>query len=102
MEGEYSFFTPASVNLIGGFLTNTLVKSSKATVDLSVEMPLEYFNERDYLNYRYFIKRSLYMANAIIQLMEEQKYSKLKFEFIANCSSIFKPLLSLTFIGIVF
>ena len=99
LEGTYSFLTPASVRIIGAFLTNTIVKTPKTTIDLCVEMPSEYFNERDYLNYRYFIKRSLYMANVLSQLMENQKYANLKFEYIANYSSPFKPILLLTFIG---
>ena len=98
-EGSYSFLAPTSVKTIGSYSTNTLLKKSKVTVDLSIEMPAEYFNERDYLNYRYFMKRNLYMAHVYIQLVDKKKYSNLKFEFVANYSSTFKPLLLIHFDG---
>lgn len=96
-EGSYSFLVPTNVKTIGSHSIGTLLKKPKVIVDVAVEMPAEYFNERDYLNYRYFMKRNLYMAHVYIQLVDKKKYSNLKFEFVANYSSTFKPLLILHF-----
>ena len=97
MEGAYSFEAPTEIQTIGSFNINSLVKHSKSSVDLCIQMPLSYFTERDYLNYRYFLKRNLYMSHVLNQLLEKKKYANLKYEFVANCSATFKPLLVLKF-----
>ena len=99
MEGAYSFLPPVKSVLVGSCLTNTLIKSSRAKIDLCIEMPSEYFNERDYLNYRYFIKRNLYMAHTVAQLSDMKKYANVKFEFESNVSCSFKPNLLMNFNG---
>ena len=100
-EGTYSFLPPTNIKTIGSLSTNTLLKMPKTSVDISIEMPAEYFNERDYLNYRYFMKRNLYMAHVYIQLMDKKKYSNLKFEFVADYSSTYKPLLLINLEGLI-
>ena len=97
MEGTYSFEAPSDIKPIGSWTINSLVKHAKSSVDLCVQMPAEFFNERDFLNYRYFLKRNLYMAHVIMQLMEKKKYANLDYEFTAGFSSTFKPLVSLKF-----
>ncbi len=100
-EGTYSFLPPTCIKTIGSLATNTLLKTQKTSVDISIEMPAEYFNERDYLNYRYFMKRNLYMAHVYLQLIDKKKYSNLKFEFIADYSSTYKPLLLISLEGLI-
>ena len=100
-EGTYSFLPPTCIKTIGSLATNTLLKTQKTSVDISIEMPAEYFNERDYLNYRYFMKRNLYMAHVYLQLIDKKKYSNLKFEFIADYSSTYKPLLLIRLEGLI-
>ena len=96
IEGTYSFLPPSNVKISGSWLTQTIIKTdSKLRVDLNVEMPAEYFNERDYLNYRYFIKRNIYLSHVYIQLVDMSKYANAKFEFVSDYSSSFKPLLLL-------
>ena len=51
-------------------------KSNQTTIDLAIQLPNECFTERDYLNYRYFIKRNLYMCHLCLQLIESKKYNK--------------------------
>jgi hypothetical protein len=57
-------------------------------------MPKEYFNDRDFLNYRYFIKRILYMANVCIKLLKtyEDDY---EFQFNSEFATVYKPSLVL-------
>lgn len=100
-EGTYSFLPPTCIKTIGSLATNTLLKTQKTSVDVSIEMPAEYFNERDYLNYRYFMKRNLYMAHVYLQLIDKKKYSNLKFEFVADYSSTYKPLLLINLEGLI-
>lgn len=99
MEGTYSFLPPVNSSLVGSCLTNTLINSPRIKVDLCAEMPSEYFNERDYLNYRYFTKRNLYMSHTLAQLIDLKKYSNVKFEFESNVCSNFKPCLIMSFNG---
>ena len=98
-EGTYSFLAPSSIKVIGSYSTKTVLKMPKITVDISVEISDDYFDERDYLNYRYFMKRNLYLAHVYIQLIDKKKYSDLKYEFIANYASNYKPLLLISLNG---
>lgn len=110
MDGSYTFVKPEQVYTIGSYAINTLIKQEKPataiSVDICCEMPSSYFNERDYLNYRYFIKRNLYIANVILQLTNleiDQKnksetnfYSKqFTFEFQSEFGDSHKPNLIL-------
>jgi len=99
MEGSYSYLPPLSSSLVGSCLINTLINSPRIKVDVCVEMPSEYFNERDYLNYRYFIKRNLYMSHTLAQLMELKKYANVKFELEYSICSSYKPFLVMSFNG---
>ena len=98
MEGQYTFKAPTDVRIIGSHATNTGVTiDSKICIDLSVEMPKEFFTERDFLNYRYFVKRNLYLANIYMQLIKKDKFLNVKFEFVSKYSSVYKPALLLSY-----
>ena len=78
MEGVYSFIKPQSVFPFGSFVHGTSTKLDAKypiQIDLCVEMPAGYFNERDYLNYRYFLKKCLYMGHVILQLTDKRRSS---------------------------
>jgi U3 small nucleolar RNA-associated protein 22 len=93
-EGTYSFQPPVDVFCIGSHVLNTKLKTNQAvSIDLALEIDASFFSERDYLNYRYFLKRSIYISHVYLQLMGSKKYSKAKFEFLADYSSIHKPVL---------
>lgn len=99
-EGTYDFETPLDAYVIGNQLCNTHLKSSQLiSIDLAVEMNQTFFTERDYLNYRYFMKRSLYTSHIYLQLMNTKRFSKIKYEFIADYSTMHKPALCLIFKG---
>ena len=58
-----SYVKPANVNVVGSFALRTGIKKSEAhTVDLAVTMPSSIFQEKDYVNHRYFHKRAYYVA----------------------------------------
>jgi hypothetical protein len=47
------------------------------------------------------MKRNLYMAHVYLQLIDKKKYSNLKFEFVADYSSTYKPLLLINLEGLI-
>lgn len=105
-EGTYEFAPPKDLFLLGSFLTQTQLYISSSSsdhvtssCDLAVEMPSQLFNERDYLNYRYFIKKNMYLAHVYSQLSALKKYAQVKFEFLAECNAIYNPVLCLVFPG---
>lgn len=58
-----SYVKPANVNVVGSFALRTGIKTPDAyTVDLAVTMPTSIFQEKDYVNHRYFHKRAYYIA----------------------------------------
>ncbi|KAI0012369.1 Nrap protein [Xylariaceae sp. FL0662B] len=60
---KLSFENPAQVNVVGSYTLKTMVKSqSDLAVDMIVVMPASLFQEKDYLNMRYFYKRAYYLA----------------------------------------
>lgn len=64
-ENKYtvSYVKPANVNVVGSFALRTGIRTPEAyTVDLAVTMPSSIFQEKDYVNHRYFHKRAYYIA----------------------------------------
>ncbi|KAI1082610.1 Nrap protein [Whalleya microplaca] len=60
---KLSFERPAQVNVVGSYTLKTMVKSqTDLAVDMIVVMPTSLFQEKDYLNMRYFYKRAYYLA----------------------------------------
>ncbi|ODM18328.1 hypothetical protein SI65_06199 [Aspergillus cristatus] len=58
-----SYAKPTNVNVVGSFALRTGIRSQEAyTVDLAVTMPSSLFQEKDYVNHRYFHKRAYYIA----------------------------------------
>jgi U3 small nucleolar RNA-associated protein 22 len=96
-EASYSFVPPSDVFTVGSFALRTPMRTSNAvSIDLALEIDASFFSERDYLNYRYFLKRNIYMSHVYLQLMSTKKYSKAKYEFLADYSALHKPVLCLT------
>lgn len=60
---KLSYAPPSNINVIGSYALKTMTKTDdKLEVDLVVTMPASIFQEKDYLNYRYFYKRAYYLA----------------------------------------
>ncbi|KAE8375318.1 Nrap protein [Aspergillus bertholletiae] len=58
-----SYNKPTNVNVVGSFVLRTGVRASEPyTVDLAVTMPNTVFQEKDYVNHRFFHKRAYYIA----------------------------------------
>jgi U3 small nucleolar RNA-associated protein 22 len=87
LEGSYKFIKPNRVEVIGSFDTNALIKPL-VCIDIAIEIPKEYFIERDFLNYRYFLKRILYISNICVKIIKKYDY---QCYFTSEHSSIYKP-----------
>ena len=73
---------PASINATGSYPLKIATRSDQdLTIDLVVTMPNLLFQEKDYLNHRYFYKRAYYLAclAAGIKLAKDHKF-KLSFD----------------------
>ncbi|CAA7262477.1 unnamed protein product [Cyclocybe aegerita] len=63
---KVAFEPPSDITLVGSWANKAGVKAKDGLrfgVDLAVEMPNSLFQEKDYLNGRFFHKRSFYLAN---------------------------------------
>ncbi|KAF8269425.1 Nrap protein-domain-containing protein [Lactarius quietus] len=62
---KVSFEKPSNIAIVGSWINDVAVKSPDGepwVVDLAVEMPPGLFQEKDYMNYRFFHKRAFYLA----------------------------------------
>jgi U3 small nucleolar RNA-associated protein 22 len=74
-ETKYSvsYAPPTDINVVGSFASRTGTKQTeKYTIDLAVTMPRSLFQEKDYVNYRFFHKRAYYLACLAAGLREAQ------------------------------
>ncbi|KAJ3190532.1 hypothetical protein HK101_008719 [Irineochytrium annulatum] len=59
----FQFAKPRKIFVAGSYLLKTVTKARKTiNIDIAVEMPEDLFLEKDHLNYRYFYKRSYFLA----------------------------------------
>lgn len=58
-KGIYKFRKPSNIRVIGSYSNKTMLGVSN--IDIAVEMPDKFFGKEDYLNARYYYKRSIYL-----------------------------------------
>ena len=66
MDAKYKFeyVKPTNINAIGSHALKTASRSKKsAEIDMVVTMPSSLFQEKDYLDFRYYYKRAYYIAS---------------------------------------
>ncbi|KAI7472208.1 hypothetical protein KC351_g11736, partial [Hortaea werneckii] len=62
---------PAHINVIGSFAIKTSSRTKDTLeVDMTVTIPPSLFQDKDYLNHRYFYKRSYYLACVAAQVKQ--------------------------------
>jgi U3 small nucleolar RNA-associated protein 22 len=65
---------PANMNVVGSFALRTMVRdNNQSCLDFVVTMPSAIFQDKDYLNYRYFLKRAYYLSCIASAIKSEQK-----------------------------
>lgn len=71
---KFAYAKPSDVNVVGSFAlgsVNRLPGKERVAVDVSVTMPRELFQEKDFLNNRYLHKRAFYLAALAAELKKE-------------------------------
>ena len=72
---KFAFASPLSINVVGSYALKTSPRAREAVeIDMMVTMPAELFEEKDYLNYRYFYKRAYYLACFAESILDESTY----------------------------
>ena len=61
---KLAYEKPANINVVGSFPLKLTVRAAQAplSIDMVVTMPKSLFQDKDYLNHRYFYKRAYYLA----------------------------------------
>ncbi|RKF63185.1 U3 small nucleolar RNA-associated protein 22 [Erysiphe neolycopersici] len=78
---KVAFERPLSFNVIGSYVLKTMIKSKSALgIDLIVVMPHSIFQNKDFLNYRYFYKRAYYLA-CIAAILESSSIKDYEYYF---------------------
>jgi U3 small nucleolar RNA-associated protein 22 len=74
------FCRPVQVNVVGSLSLRTGMRANgRLSIDLAVTMPSALFQEKDYLNYRYFYKRAYYISCLAGGIQEENLPLTVKF-----------------------
>ena len=81
---KLAYARPAKINIVGSYAAKTMVKSEGVlTADMIVVMPKSIFQDKDFLNYRYFYKRAYYLACIAAGIQESaRKEFKVSFEYL--------------------
>lgn len=81
---KLAYQRPSKINVVGSYALKTIIKSDDVlSIDMVVTMPASIFQEKDFLNYRYFYKRAYYLACIAAGLQgARQKEFVLKFEYL--------------------
>jgi U3 small nucleolar RNA-associated protein 22 len=77
---KVSFSTPSNFNVVGSYVTRTMVRSQPAlAVDMVVVMPSDMCQEKDFLHLRYFYKRAYFLAVLASSIRQEVGGKAVKF-----------------------
>jgi U3 small nucleolar RNA-associated protein 22 len=81
---KVAFAKPAQFNVVGSYVSKTMVKTQKNhDVDMVIVLPEEILQEKDYLDLRYFYKRAYYLAVVAAALQKEfGRESQLSYEYL--------------------
>ncbi|CCJ28579.1 unnamed protein product [Pneumocystis jirovecii] len=94
---KFSYYKPISINVIGSFSLKTSVKEEELNIDLAVEMPEKIFQKKDYMNYRYFYKRSYYLASLAAGIKKSHQFKGKQSFQILNGDGL-KPIIVVSYI----
>ncbi|KAJ4348225.1 U3 snoRNP protein [Didymosphaeria variabile] len=90
---KFRYERPASINATGSYPLKTATRSEEGIgIDLVVTMPKAIFQEKDYLNYRYFYKRAFYLA-CLAAGIKKSKEHKFKLSFDCLNGNQLQPIL---------
>ncbi|GAO48189.1 Nrap protein [Saitoella complicata NRRL Y-17804] len=91
---KFSYRKPANINLVGSYALKTVIKQPEGfNVDVAITMPSEIFQDKDYLNHRYFYKRACYLASLAAGIRKADKKSAFNIEFANLNGDVRRPIL---------
>lgn len=91
-----SYAKPANINVVGSFALKTGAKTTECRpVDLAVTMPSSIFQEKDYVNNRFFHKRAFYIACIAAGLQQSADALKMQIKFGFQDGDSLRPLILL-------
>lgn len=94
---KYAFKRPCKVQVIGSWILQTAaLRPEGVDVDLVLTMPSSLFQEKDYLNMRYFHKRAYYLA-AIAAALQGEKELGVQCQYATVEEDVLRPYLRLQF-----
>lgn len=80
---KVSYAKPTQVNVVGSYVSKTMIKSQgRRDIDMIVEMPKELFQDKDYLDLRYFYKRAYYLAVLSTAAQNAISTTSVKYEYL--------------------
>ncbi|TQS32907.1 hypothetical protein Golomagni_06764 [Golovinomyces magnicellulatus] len=81
---KVAFSPPSQCNVVGSYVAGTIVKSQASiAVDMVVQMPKSLFQDKDFINMRYFYRRAYYIAYiASIVQREMGEEMDMRFEYL--------------------
>ena len=94
-DAKYSlaYSKPTNINVVGSYGRRTSIHTGNLlTIDLAVTMPSDIFQDKDYLNYRYFDKRAFYLACLASGITEAEECS-FKISFALQDSHDLQPVI---------
>lgn len=92
-KGCYRFRKPSNIKIVGSFDTKTALGTG--TIDITVEIPGQFFDKEDYLNGRYYVKRAIYLCElgtyleALTDLVQDVRFA-------CNDGDNWRPVLQIT------
>ena len=61
---KFTYYKPSNINVVGSYARKTAIDVGEQNfADMAIMMPSTIFQEKDYLNYRYFHKRAFFLAH---------------------------------------
>ncbi|KAJ5652514.1 hypothetical protein N7507_009940 [Penicillium longicatenatum] len=91
-----SYAKPANINVVGSVILKTGAKTTESRpVDLAVTMPSSIFQDKDYVNHRYFHKRAYYIACLAAGIQKQMDALGLDVKFGFQDGDSLRPLILL-------
>ncbi|TWU78127.1 hypothetical protein ED733_007354 [Metarhizium rileyi] len=80
---KLAYAKPSQCNVVGSYVSKTMVKSQFMAVDMVAQMPASMFQDKDYLSMRYFYRRAYFIAYIAAHVRNEMGDTMvLSFEFL--------------------
>ncbi|KAJ5624701.1 hypothetical protein N7510_001010 [Penicillium lagena] len=91
-----SYAKPTNINVVGSLALRTGARTAESrAVDLAVTMPSSLFQEKDFVNYRYFHKRAYYIACLAAGIQESMASLGFEVKFGIQDGDSLRPLIFL-------